>query len=564
MTRAEQEAFEIGQAAVALSRSAQKAAAAAPELSYGLKGKLYLSKNGWLMLQVPNSLGRGAFDALHEPGAELPVSDSYGAYNAHVSVVRPEEFEEAGLDPEKVTERGHDVSYTTGEVRTVVPDGWDGVSRVWFIIIRSPELEAIRKSYGLPALPQKNGESFQFHCTFAIRRRNVLRDSDVTKGRQQQSLIHQPGLFADQFQRKTAAMIERQESDIDLLRHAKAHSDRKQYKAKSQILRRMMEDAPDDWMVDTPLGQFYGITHIPTNFKFHAPPAIIPAYVKRAALPPREVYSVLDEIEKEAGLRADLLDAILKAREATDTNPTEEQKKAGNYKKGRFSLHGLQIALENPKGSIRSGIDKSGKPWSSTMAADYGYICGPGAKQKGADGDAIDIFIGDRPESHMIFVVDQVDPETGKFDEHKAVAGVNTKLEAEQLYRSCYDKGWKGFGGIHSMHLYGFKRWLSGGDTTQPAVGQQIPKAAADSFYLKALETTPITTNLPAYIGTAKATGDRWINEATTHQRFQAASDPNWAARHLQALLARREDLREQPVSHPVDQILRGEYAFSG
>jgi len=155
-----------------------KEAAERPELSYGLAGRLYLSKSGWILLSVPNALARGAFEALYEPGAELPVDDE-GVFNAHVSVLRPEEIERIPGGADAITERGKVFRYTLGPVRSVVPHGWAEMSRCWFIEVNSPELEKFRKSYGLSALP-KDGE-FRFHCTFAVRRKGVLRENEVSK-----------------------------------------------------------------------------------------------------------------------------------------------------------------------------------------------------------------------------------------------------------------------------------------------------------------------------------------------------------------------------------------------
>lgn len=152
--------------------------AADPELSYGLAGKLYASKSGWLLLQGPNDIGRAAFKALNEPGIELPTSGDSGMYNAHISVMRPEELEQiGGID--KITERGKDFHYTLGPVKTVVPGTWDGVSRVWFIEVKSPELKALRRTYGLTGLP--NNDNYEFHITFAIRKVGVLRSSATSK-----------------------------------------------------------------------------------------------------------------------------------------------------------------------------------------------------------------------------------------------------------------------------------------------------------------------------------------------------------------------------------------------
>lgn len=54
--------------------------------------------------------------------------------------------------------------------------------------------------------------------------------------------------------------------------------------------------------------------------------------------------------------------------------PSQAQKEAGNYKVGRVKIAGLDISIENPEGSTRSGTDPNGKPWSITMQSHYGYI----------------------------------------------------------------------------------------------------------------------------------------------------------------------------------------------
>ena len=87
-----------------------------------------------------------------------------------------------------------------------------------------------------------------------------------------------------------------------------------------------------------------------------------------------------------------------------DTNPTDAQKEAGNYQKGHIKVTGLDISIENPKGSIRRGTDANGKEWESTMHNTYGYIRGT----KGADKDHIDVFLSDDPtHSDKVFIVQQ-------------------------------------------------------------------------------------------------------------------------------------------------------------
>lgn len=109
---------------------------------------------------------------------------------------------------------------------------------------------------------------------------------------------------------------------------------------------------------------------------------------------------------------------IAEAEAEVDTEPTEAQKEAGNYKKGHIKLDGYDISIEQPKGSVRSGTDAQGREWSQVMNNTYGYIRGT----EGVDGDHIDVFLSDNPEEGNVYVVDQVNPD-GTFDEHKVMYG---------------------------------------------------------------------------------------------------------------------------------------------
>ena len=114
-------------------------------------------------------------------------------------------------------------------------------------------------------------------------------------------------------------------------------------------------------------------------------------------------------------LRESLEAELARARKETDDNPTDAQKEAGNYKKGHVNILGFNISIENPKGTYRSGKDRSGKEWRTLMHNDYGYF----TRTLGKDGDAVDVFIGPNLNSSKIYPIDQyVD---GKFDETKVM-----------------------------------------------------------------------------------------------------------------------------------------------
>lgn len=165
--------------------------------------------------------------------------------------------------------------------------------------------------------------------------------------------------------------------------------------------------------------------------------------------------------------------------------PTQAQKEAGNYPKGHTRIAGLDLSIENPEGSTRSGTDPNGKRWTTTMAHHYGYVKGT----TGNDGDQVDVFVkpgtsADHPGP--VFVIDQIDPATGKLDEHKAVIGAADKAEAETIYRANYAKGWKGLGAITELPMPEFKTWVKDGKKDQPlgtlaAAAAPAPVPAGDS-----------------------------------------------------------------------------------
>ena len=141
----------------------------------------------------------------------------------------------------------------------------------------------------------------------------------------------------------------------------------------------------------------------------------------------------------------------------TNTEPTEGQKEAGNYKMGHVSIKGMRISIENPKGSIRSGKDENGKEWSRKMTHHYGYFTN--TTGNGKDGDAVDVFIGPHTDDfNTVYVVDQ--KVAGKFDESKVMLGFYSKEDAKNAYLSNYDSEWDGFWKITGVPIRTFRRWL--------------------------------------------------------------------------------------------------------
>lgn len=155
------------------------------------------------------------------------------------------------------------------------------------------------------------------------------------------------------------------------------------------------------------------------------------------------------------------LSAKIKTASAdVNTEPTEAQKEAGNYKKGHVQVGTFDITIEQPEGSVRKGTDANGKQWESKMHNTYGYFRGT----EGVDGDHIDVFLSndiDGWNGRKVYVVDQYNPD-GTFDEHKVMLGFNDMDEAKSDYLANYEKGWEDGRRIvvSATNLEDFEKWI--------------------------------------------------------------------------------------------------------
>jgi hypothetical protein len=156
---------------------------------------------------------------------------------------------------------------------------------------------------------------------------------------------------------------------------------------------------------------------------------------------------------------------LVKAGKDVERQPSDGQKEAGNYAKGHLWICGFHVAIENPKGSVRSGKDGNGKEWRVRMPCYYGYIKGT----EGKDKDHIDVYIGPDPECETVYVVDQVN-EKGGFDEHKIMLGFPTREKALECYDAAFSdgKGPERRGAVTGMSLADLRQWLKSGKTKEP------------------------------------------------------------------------------------------------
>lgn len=165
----DQQAYQLG-------RLIKAAADGVP--AYNLSGLLYVTSTPFGLLTVPNAMVRGVFDAMSEPGVELPLKE--GRLDAHITVFRPEELATIGGASALVNDRGKPFRYSLGRLVEFEPAGWADVAKCWVLQVVSPELQLLRRSYGLSSLPDNGNKPF--HITVAIRRRGVLGRSETAKG----------------------------------------------------------------------------------------------------------------------------------------------------------------------------------------------------------------------------------------------------------------------------------------------------------------------------------------------------------------------------------------------
>lgn len=192
-----------------------------------------------------------------------------------------------------------------------------------------------------------------------------------------------------------------------------------------------------------------------------------------------EIRAIEGEASRQKPVRTVQTEADLEAaRLRVNTAPSEAQAKAGNYAKAHLKVQGLDIAIENPKGSTRKGTDPDGKAWESPpMPGDYGYIKGATAK----DGDKLDVLIGPDPASQTVFVIDQNDLTTGRYDEAKTVVGARSADEAVALYSGGFSDGRAEdrIGAVTQLTMDEFKAWVKSGNTRKPIGKKYAPSAPA-------------------------------------------------------------------------------------
>lgn len=179
------------------------------------------------------------------------------------------------------------------------------------------------------------------------------------------------------------------------------------------------------------------------------------------------VYTAMKELKqssRDTGIFSSISDDDIKVAEENPPEMTEPagppgiEKVKNNVGAGAaatidraFDLGGLPVQIETPKGTSRPGH-------SCIVAAHYGYIRGT----HGADGDAVDCFVGPELGSDAVWIIDQVNPSTKKFDEHKVMLGFKDWPSACAAYQGSFhaEEGAGHLGPVRRTTIAGLRDWL--------------------------------------------------------------------------------------------------------
>ena len=261
---------------------------------------------------------------------------------------------------------------------------------------------------------------------------------------------------------RTESIGEQSEIEPSLSQEEMLSSDDTDNQLSAKIARRI-EVQEDDWVESGKYGDTYKQTIIVDGthkvIKVDAPDTK-GNYTGSTYEYDGQTFGDLLDVVNYIDASSSLANAVAVAEKETDTTPTEKQKEAGNYKKGHVQVGTFNITIENPKGSVRSGIDTEGNKWETIMQNTYGYIRGT----EGVDGDHIDVFLSDDIDGwngRRVFVVDQYN-EDGSFDEHKVMLGFNETDDAEAAYFANYDSDWANNHKtvVTAVNLEDFEKWI--------------------------------------------------------------------------------------------------------
>jgi hypothetical protein len=224
--------------------------------------------------------------------------------------------------------------------------------------------------------------------------------------------------------------------------------------------------------------------------KAAAPVAEKPATPEPATVPEPVPPKVTPPVTPKVATVKQKVEAAAKRVEKT---PSKAKIDANNFTKGHVSIQGLPITIETARGELREGTTRGGKKWSVKMPAHYGEI----KRTEGADGDPLDVYIGPKPDSDYVLVIEQNDAATGRFDELKSFVGYAHMNAALEDYVASFSdgRGAERFGEFRNMTMAEFKEFAKTAQTKKPLDQQGVAaEATQDALQDEMSAPTPVDT----------------------------------------------------------------------
>ena len=132
-----------------------------------LSAELKQDKNGFTYLDIPDEYVRSLFKYFEIDQAQLPPYFGRKMAGAHVSILSSNEMKmKPGLT---IGELGKKFDFRIVDMRSLKPEGWKGVDKVYFLTLRCLEAESMRSGYGFSP---EISEHHDFHLTFGMQKSN--------------------------------------------------------------------------------------------------------------------------------------------------------------------------------------------------------------------------------------------------------------------------------------------------------------------------------------------------------------------------------------------------------
>lgn len=131
------------------------------EENFPCRGVLKIS-HGFVYVDLDDKYVHKLITFLTQDGfKEPPYFGNTDLVGAHITVASPEETERYRL--KEIQECGDVIPFTLKRCEVVHPPKWKEIDELYLIVVESPELDKIRKKYGLPK------QEYDFHITIGVK-----------------------------------------------------------------------------------------------------------------------------------------------------------------------------------------------------------------------------------------------------------------------------------------------------------------------------------------------------------------------------------------------------------